>query len=1138
MKITLPVTEVDAGKFLHSINVGAHAQISLFEERVKQMGKELDANWQLASLDQKNVFIEDIDTHTYYQGKIENIGKGRVKITDLKELRIVESKKENTFKKNVSELITALSEDKVADADGIFNKIAKQRFRSSVIPESGMVTTRDGRARTVKVQREIIEEKDRVGLIKRIAEALKDGVKIERGRIVEAVFGDQTIKIPINEMTRRKVVAGTIKEAAKKAYLSEGFQMRVKHVATMVVEEKVKEAVQNFSEFFTENQEFSLLNITEMRELAGNSLAAQCCFNKALGNDVGTLMYRANCRANKDTIMTEWRKTARMTEYAPFVENVRRLEESKDFESDYNEFLAAIFTESSRDLNLEAAEHLLTLRKIRDLLTASKEQSEDLQKIDNYIRELEIKRENVDDAAIMEVRNFLAGLSEEIIDAAVALDAYSNPNIGTMQSFDEMPAASASEPKMFGASAGGEPADLGGIGEALPLEGEPGMGGEAGGDVAGMEGPGGELEGLGGGGAPEGEGAPEEEGSLEELLAADVQRTGKPLSEAQSEWLKNKIAEKGKKTGSSDKDDDKPAMSSDSSESEETECEDGAACEEKDILKIRAAVSELNVKGLHAELVEWKKNASKFIKEDGLPRATVQLKAYIDHARALNESKLASVFEQILVANTPIKVDSPVVEDISDDPYKYVVEGVKESEDGLGAGEPKKNISFPSGGDKTVTDMDGKHPNEVTHQPESTLKKGGQKIGSKTVGKVCCGECNSTYEIVDCLKEDTAICPRCGADVYENVMAVLDEAKTDHKMDSPEGKGLQKQSVGQVKISASGEKPTNDSPEGKGVAKSTPKKVDGTKGEKGGSKKEGMECQDGKPISGGVKGEVEEGSRRPPTSRKTIVHPFNKSAGFTTEEVDDVAARIAEAMGDEEELPLEDEGGEPGDVGGDDVAPPSDIAGGPAGGPEMGDADLVSDIGGASPEGGLGDEAGLPPVGGAEELPPSAPGMDVDQGTFEVDIPATSDTGDPVTQIKINLPGGEVEGIETVGEMPPPGGAELPPPGGEVPEEIPPIGGEEGPPTEIPPAGGGEGIETLPSDEEEDEIVPEEKEVKPAVQKKFPASKNPIGKAGEGSVKCPPDNKKTEKAARDQGNPKPTLSTYTGESGKVPKAKK
>jgi hypothetical protein len=1107
---SLPVTTVDAGKFLHQLNMGAQAQVALFEQHVKQLGNAVNANWRLVSLDRNSLVIEDANLNKYYQGDIKHQGKGRVNITNIRELRIVESKttKEESFRKNLAELVHAICEDDLKSADAIFGRVARQRFRPNVIPESGYVAVRDGTLRYVKVTKDIVESSNKKSLIKNIAETLKGGVKVNRGRIVEAVFNNTIITIPINELTRRKTACCIVKETAQKAYLSEGFQNRIKHIAQLVSENKLREAVEISGKFLTENQEFCLLNLRECRELIGSALATGCCFNKQLSDDVGNLFYRTNCRINRDVILTEWRKTARMTEYAPFVENVRKLEESKDFENDYQAFLDAIFVESSKDLKLQATEHLITLKAIRDLLTVSEEHKEDLEQIQKYINELEVKKDNVDDASILEVRNFLSGLSEEIIDAAGALGDYSNPNAGTMSTFDSMATGSQAEPKMFG------DADLGGVGESLPLGGDTG-GMEAGaeGGTEGAEGGLGELGGEEGGEGEEGgleglmggeEGGEEDLGSL---LAADVQRPNKPLNEDDADQKddksdKDKKSEDGKDGKGGKKKWTPPWLKKDAKE---------VAAE--DIQKIRQTISGLSIKDLKAEFDAWNTDAARFFQEDGINRASVQLHAYIDHARALKENSLVAAFQKILVENTPV---SPKVAG-SDDPYAYQAinnpinknyKGLNETHETMQKGVPGRKEAM------TIDNPEKSGASQVTYNKQATLKKGGgQKINSTSVkempkdgaqdGVVCCKECKAKHQVIDCLSEDTT-CPSCGADMFDVVMEALQVEKKEHQMDCPEGKGVQNKSVGEVNVGGGGKKPSMDSPDGKGVQSKGVKKVEGTdgKGAKSGSHKGDyeMDCPDGKSIAkaspksvdgtdgSGARGTTE-GAFKNPTTRRTLKWA-NRDVSGLNEEVDDVVSRIAEAMDFDDPMtephPESDEElGEPHsepdalDPSSGDVPPP--VPGGELGEPgdELGEpgGELGGELG--EPGGELGEpggELGGEPLDTEPEIGGDVAEFDVPSGTKQItlNIDTGGDLGDEADIAGV----GELGDVGDVGA--PPTDVGTPPAGGM--NKIPASPGIEG-------EGAPEDVDLGPSPDEvplpdEDEML--ETSVPKPSAKKFP----------------------------------------------------
>jgi len=863
----LPVQTIDAGKLLHEINSGAKAQLSVFEERVKFLGKELGLNWSLTSINKNEMLIEDIDTHKYYKASIENLGKGHVKIHNINELKIVEEKKENLFTRRIVEMVNAISEDRIKDADNTFNNMAKQRFRSNVIPEHGWVTTRDGVSRYIRTSREIVERNDQINIIKVIAESLKDGVKVSRGGVIEATFNSKPFNIPITELTRRKVMACDIKQKAQNAYMSEGFQKRIKRIASLVTENDIEGAVKLVADFVDENQEFSLLTEQEIQELMGNALATNLCLNKVLAEDVGTLFYKTNCRVNHDEIISEWRKAARMTEYAPFVENVRKIEESKNFEGDYGKFLNALFLESSRDLKLEASEHLVLLRRIRDILTATKDLDENVvQQVDNYIKEMESGGDAIDDAIVLEVRKFLSGLSEQVIEAATSFDQFASPDVSTLDTHGAVPPVSSAEPKTFGGGA-----DLGSVpsieAETPPAGEEPEETPEK---------------------SPEEEEKEEKEG--EDIfggLLDSIQREEKPVTENKTETAL--------------------------------------------ILEIRKVISGLNPDELKLELKEWQQNAPKYFKQDGQQKATIQLNAYIDHAKALNQVQLSEEFHKVLIQNTP--TGATIVEETpeADDPYAFTeelnTEKLKESPDGVTkkpavkapahgsmgkAGEKDQNFNCEFGHNTAILTPTKKKINEEVKESETGLPEDGKKSKTTTaMGKageedqnvadnagikqstlkesIQCPSCKSIHDISAYLGEDATMCPSCGYDVFNLVMETLNV----HKMEKAEGTGVVDKKVGQTQNTMSGEKPGNECPEGKGLVKPTPIKQEKSVG----GKKDGMD-QEGKSISGGVEGTVE-GGMRPPTTRKGIIYPFKQNSGYTTEDIDKIAASIVEAEGDE-----------------------------------------------------------------------------------------------------------------------------------------------------------------------------------------------------------------------------------------------
>jgi hypothetical protein len=247
------VVEIDAGKFLRIINTGARSQLALFEDRIRKMGQEIGSNWRLISLDSTALMFEDVDNECYYRADVERLKHGNVKISGIRQVRLVEAKKGEQFSKNVYELVNCLAEDDNKGADAVFNRITAQRFRGTVIPENRLVTTRDGITRKIYLNRGISEQSLR-NIVESVCKSLKNNVKILRGRVVEATFGGSTFKLPINEYQQRQTVAKSMKQVAQNAYLSEGFQKRVKDIAAFVSQDKLEEAVRNAADFLIEQQ--------------------------------------------------------------------------------------------------------------------------------------------------------------------------------------------------------------------------------------------------------------------------------------------------------------------------------------------------------------------------------------------------------------------------------------------------------------------------------------------------------------------------------------------------------------------------------------------------------------------------------------------------------------------------------------------------------------------------------------------------------------------------------------------------------------------------------------------------------------------------------------------------------------------
>lgn len=998
---TASVVEMDAAKFLRQINVGAQSQLALFSERIETMGREVKANWSLVSLDGHSLIYEDTDRKLYYLADIKKLGQGRVKIENHRQIRVVESNdklsKSTSFDKHLGELVDAIYENDNSKADKVFNRITHQRFRSTVIPESGWVVTRDGMSRYVPVAKTIVSREAKANLIDAICEALSENVEVDRGRIVEATFGDTNIKFPVSELTRRRVVARAMKEQAQKAYASDGFQARMKHIALLVQEHKVQDAVLMATKFLADKQEFCLLNLTEMRQLASDTMATQGCFNSLLSDDIGELLYRANCRVNRDSIIHEWRETAKLTEYAPLVENVRLLDESKDFEKDYVGFLASIFTEDMSTKAAKAGMYLSALKDMRNVLAKSESDNELINSLDEYIVRLESAGEEVDDATLMEVEELVASTSENLMK-----------DVSSLADFDTIPEPAKAEPDMFGKQ------DLGGAG-----------GGGAGGAGAG----GLDLDVTAGATATD---TDKEAGGEDLSLPLGAEEEAEEPAMAGVGEAKNKSG----KTITEDED-EKVEEDDDGDTCEEcgmAEC----ACEGLTAEQI-TAVGQLDGAKLKLELAAWQKNGAKFFTENA-KKSTYQLKAYIEHARYLKEGAIAKGFSQVLHENSV--VDTGGI-NVNADPYAYAAPkgikfnrayGLKEDHDTWPSKMKQTKEGGQIGGKETAKgDAMGEQdePENMikkdAEEKEALLKKGGSKYPTKTediapLDDVACPECNGDFDLVECMTPTGVVCPDCGADMSKQLMEALEIKENlkgaGHKMDRIGGdnggvaKTSMKSSDGK---GAGGSKEGMDGQDGKGVSAKSASQSNGAKA--GGGKKDTMD-QEGKGVAESTEedeaglSEVENGDvdtsdedqYKSPTRRRRMAQPIKGRATLdkteakaesvkkdkygnvidemttivvTDQPVDDVVSKIVATMGDEEDSmpPDEDEF----DTSMDEMPPegmgdemPPDIGAGEAGG--EGDAGLPPDIAGGADE-----DAGLPPDMG-DEGPPEGLG---DEGEEE-----------------------------------------------------------------------------------------------------------------------------------------------------------
>lgn len=448
MSKPVEMVKMDSRKFLGQLNESAQAKVAFFEGRIQEMGAQAGKNWRLAALHAKELFIEDVDTHTYYVAEHAR-DHGKVNITNIRPIQIVEGEKQELFSESAYRLINALESNDQKEMAAAFNRLKSQRFSSRVVPESGTVRCRDGVLRRITISKgESLDEGVKDRLVSCLVESLRDRVVVENGHVTSATFGEEEVRLPVTKWAVRKLVAKRMMESAKDAYWSQGFQSRIYTAAKLVNENKIEEAVKSLSGFLNEMEEFTLLTRAQTQTLIENTLAAKAVFNQQLCDDVATLFYRTNIRVNKSKIVEEWKSIAQKSEHPVLAENVNILENAKNFEAKYDQFLKMIFEAiSNREVAAEAL--ATTLDVLRNKTPKIKESHELSSKLSGLINRL--KQRDFDDAAIYEAEDLIATIQEELGAAE------------TLGNFDQIPGDMAGMDQ----SMGGDMA--GGAGQGAPV---------------------------------------------------------------------------------------------------------------------------------------------------------------------------------------------------------------------------------------------------------------------------------------------------------------------------------------------------------------------------------------------------------------------------------------------------------------------------------------------------------------------------------------------------------------------------------------------------------------------------------------------------------------------------------------------
>jgi hypothetical protein len=639
-----------------------------------------------------------------------------------------------------------------------------------------------------------------------------------------------------------------------------------------------------------------------------------------LAEDLSKLFYRTNCTVNRKVIVNEWKEVARMAEYAPLVENVQTIAESKNFEDDYEAFLRHVFLEDMTTKVAKAKMYLNALKDMKNVLANSDADEELTESLEEYIVRLEQAGDEVDDATLMEVEELVASTSENLMR-----------DVNSLADFDTIPEVTPEEPDEFGM------ADLGA------------EEGAAAGGLAEGGAPAGGLELPFGGEEEEGEeeaGAalpPEEEEAIEKAFES-AGRTGDVISEKFSKCEKcGKPSFSCKCEGS----DACPTCKKPTS-GEGSVCECGPKEE-----KVREAAAKLDESLLRTELKEWQKKGEEFYAADGYPLATIKMRALRDRAKSLKLEDVADAFSQILAENTPVDV---IDVETSTDPYLYDAQdglkidrdygqidenlsqmrtGVKEHKPGgqMGGGSVPSDEAMGSAECPTDMNVDKKHG-----YPEATLKGG---KSSNPCESVRCPDCKQGTDLAEAMTNDGAVCAHCGADVTKQMMEALELCEeisgAGHQMDRV-GDGSGVTGTGMTTSDgkgAGGSKEKMDQVAGDGgVAGRGMTSSDGRSAHGGKGSKEEMDDQGGTEICcpgckshGKVKGltedaegvwvcsecgremsaeEIEENQYHPPTRRKGYNYPpKGRATRAQTESKKTVSEATVSVSGPDEESGLE-----------------------------------------------------------------------------------------------------------------------------------------------------------------------------------------------------------------------------------------
>ena len=362
---------MDIRKVVKLINESTQSEARLIGQMVKRLGEKSSKNYELVSISKDNVLFEDSIKNQYYIAKYRRDKGGHYVLHNINPITIVESKKELIFNDLCKELVNVISEGKEKEADLVFNKLEKCRFRSTVA-KGGIVYTRDGMRRKLYSTGVIQESKDHYGKI--ITKALTEKIFTDKDRSSAVLIeSNQNIFIPNIALTKKRNLAKKMKTIAESAYRSPKFQNFVKSAASKVTRRDAKAVIIESAKFFDNYQEFSMLNLSEMTTLVENTLASVGIFNPAISADTAYLLYRSNLSSNRDQIINVWEEVAKATSDIVILESVKTLSEQEKIEDYYDKFLSVVLNESSEDDEL-MVKFLATIINIMQKIVDEKEE--------------------------------------------------------------------------------------------------------------------------------------------------------------------------------------------------------------------------------------------------------------------------------------------------------------------------------------------------------------------------------------------------------------------------------------------------------------------------------------------------------------------------------------------------------------------------------------------------------------------------------------------------------------------------------------------------------------------------------------------------------------------------------------------